>query len=295
MGEEQPAFTASRRVGEAIVTVISDGILRTAPMISWLDQPEDEARHAMPEVDAKGEMELGMNVVHVCLGEASILLDPGWGELNPASWLVTELGAERSPGVQAALPTLGIQAEDITHVLISHAHDDHFTGATVERERRQAPRYPNARYLLGRADWEDNPERDVEGSESATHLGALDRLGLLDLVEGDYEVVPGVTMIHSPGESPGHTIMRVQSAGSTFFYLGDLFHHPCEIERPDWIFFERTDEERRASRASRDRLLAEAADHDAILVFTHGPFPGWGRVVRSASCYQWRYEMPSHQ
>jgi glyoxylase-like metal-dependent hydrolase (beta-lactamase superfamily II) len=290
MGEEQPASTASRRIGEAIVTVISDGILRTAPMISWLGLPEDEARRAIPEANARGEMELGMNLVHVRLGRASALLDPGWGELDPSSWLVTDLGAERSPGVQAALSDLGIQAEDITHVLISHAHADHYTGATVERGGAQVPRYPRARYLLGRADWEGNPERDIEGSEPATHLGALERLGLLDLVDGDYEVVPGITMIHSPGESPGHSIVRVRSAGSIFFYLGDLFHHPCEVERPDWIFFERTDEARRASEASRDRLLAEAADTDAILVFTHGPFPGWGRVARTASGYQWRYE-----
>jgi glyoxylase-like metal-dependent hydrolase (beta-lactamase superfamily II) len=294
MRGEQPAQIASRQVGEAIVTVISDGILRTAPMIAWLGQPEAEARRAMPEANAKGEMEAGMNLVHVRLGQASVLLDPGWGELDPSSWLVTDVGAERSPGVQAALLDQGIQAEDITHVLISHAHADHYTGATVERAGAQMPRYPRARYLLGRADWEGNPERAIEGSEPVTHLGALDQFGLLDLVDGDYEVVPGITMMHAPGESPGHSIMRVRSAGSTFFYLGDLFHHPCEVERPDWILFERTDEERRASEASRSRLLAEAADTDAVLIFTHGPFPGWGRVARTASGYQWRYEMPAH-
>ena len=290
MAEEQTSYTASRLVGEAVVTVISDGILRTTPMIPWLGQPEAEARRAVPEADAKGEMECGMNLVHVRVGEASILLDPGWGELSPTSWLVTDLGAERSPGVQAGLSSLGIRAEDITHVLISHAHGDHYTGAVIEREGQHAPRYPRARYLLSRADWDGNPERETEGSELVTHLGALDQRGLLDLVEGDYEVVPGVTMIHSPGESPGHSIMRVQSAGASFFYLGDLFHHPCEIERPNWILFERTDEARRASETSRARLLAEAADLEAIAVFTHSPFPGWGRITRTATGYRWDYE-----
>src|SRR5665213_3068871 len=184
MGKEH---TASRVIGEAVVTVISDGICRTAPIIAWLNQPEAEARRAVPEADAKGEMECGMNLVHVRIGEASILLDPGWGELSPSSWLATDLGAELSPGVQACLADIGIAAEDITHVIISHAHADHYIGGTVERNGAQVPRYARARYLMERADWEGNPEREVEGSEPATHLGALERLGLLELVDGDYE------------------------------------------------------------------------------------------------------------
>jgi glyoxylase-like metal-dependent hydrolase (beta-lactamase superfamily II) len=287
MGSE---YAASRTVGSAVVTVVSDGILRTAPMIAWLNQPEAEARRAVPEANAKGEMEIGMNLAHVRIGEASILLDPGWGELSPSSWLATDLGAELSPGVQACLADIGIAADDITHVIISHAHDDHYIGGTVERNGAQVPRYPRARYLIERADWEDNPQRKVEGSEPAMHLGTLERLGLLDLVDGDYEVVPGVTIIHAPGESPGHAIVRVRSAGESFYYLGDLFHHPCEIERPDWILFERTEEARRASEASRARFLAEAADTRALAVFTHSPFPGWGHVTRTAGGYRWDYE-----
>ena len=284
------AYTASRMVGEAVVTVVSDGILRSAPIIAWLNQPEIEARRAVPEANAKGEMECGMNLVHVRLGEASILLDPGWGELSPSSWLATDLGAELPPGVEACLADIGIAAQDITHVLISHAHADHYIGGTVERNGAHVPRYPRARYFIQRADWDGNPERDVEDSEPAMHLGALERLGLLDLVDGDYEVVPGVTMIHAPGESPGHSIVHVRSDGANFFYLGDLFHHPCEIERPDWILFERTDEARRASEASRARFLAEAADTQALAVFTHAPFPGWGHVTRTATGYRWGYE-----
>ncbi|HVA93019.1 MAG TPA: MBL fold metallo-hydrolase, partial [Chloroflexota bacterium] len=149
---EHPAIVAPRTFGDATVTIISDGTLHAAPMISWLGVPEAEARAAMPEADPAGNMAIGMNVAHVRIGDASILLDPGWGELDPSSWLVTELRGERSPGVQAGLASLGIQPDQITHVLISHAHDDHFTGGTVEVDGRRQPRYPRARYILGRAD-----------------------------------------------------------------------------------------------------------------------------------------------
>jgi glyoxylase-like metal-dependent hydrolase (beta-lactamase superfamily II) len=287
---EHPAFIASRTFGDATVTAISDGTLNAAPMISWLGVPEREARVAMPEADQAGNMVIGMNIAHVRIGDASILLDPGWGELDPSSWLVTELRGERSPGVQAGLAAMGIQPDQITHVLISHAHDDHFTGSTVDVHGVRQPRYPRARYLLGRADWEGNPRRTDAGSEVAEHLGLLDRLGLLDLVDGDCEVEPGVTMIHAPGESPGHSIMRVESRGKTFYYLGDLIHHPCEIARLDWILFERDAEARRAAHASKARLAAAAVAERATLMFTHGPFPGWGRIGQDSGGFRWEYE-----
>ncbi|HXT35604.1 MAG TPA: MBL fold metallo-hydrolase [Chloroflexota bacterium] len=290
MTPDHSALVASRTFGDATVTIISDGILQAAPMISWLGVPEREARAAMPEADAAGNMAIGMNVAHVRIGDASILLDPGWGELDPSSWLVTELQGERSPGVQAGLASLGIQPEHITHVLISHAHDDHFTGGTVTVNGKRQPRYPRARYLLGRADWEGNPRRADPASEVTAHLGTLNRLGLLDLADGEYEVVPGVTMIHAPGESPGHSIMRVESRGAVFYYLGDLIHHPCEISRLDWILFERDAEARRAAHASKARLATAAAAERATLTFTHGPFPGWGRIVPDTGGFRWQYE-----
>src|SRR5207302_591296 len=83
--------------------------------------------------------------------------------------------------------------------------------SAIERNGRYVARYPNARYLLGRADWEGNPERNHPEPDHIARLGAIDHLGKLDLVEGDLEVCPGVTMIHTPGESPGHSIVRVSS------------------------------------------------------------------------------------
>jgi glyoxylase-like metal-dependent hydrolase (beta-lactamase superfamily II) len=226
---------------------------------------------------------MGMNVVHLRTPDASILVDPGWGP--PTTKPTPERGITRSPGVAAGLASLGVRPEDVTHVVISHAHWDHFTGGTIERGGRLAPRYPNARYLLGRADWEGNPARDQPGSAHALHLGALERAGVLDLVDGDREIAPGVTMLHTPGESPGHSIVRLRSGSETFYYLGDLFHHPCELERLEWVFKRR---DVPATIASRRRFLAEAVPSRALLVCTHRPFPGWFRIVAAGDGYRWQ-------
>jgi glyoxylase-like metal-dependent hydrolase (beta-lactamase superfamily II) len=81
------------------------------------------------------------------------------------------------------LTSIGVRPEQITHVLITHTHDDHFAGVTVERGGARVARFPRARHLVGRRDWDDNPNRTQPGSALTLHLGTLERLGLLAVAE----------------------------------------------------------------------------------------------------------------
>ena len=173
----------------------------------------------------------------------------------------------------------------MTHVLITHNHGDHVAGGTIEVGGKRRPRFPNARHYIGRLDWEGVPERDQPESQLATHLGPIDRLGLLDLVDEETEIVPGITMLHSPGETPGHSIVRVESRGETFYFLGDLFHHPCEVAHTDWVAEGR---DAAQMRDSRERLIAEAYPRHALLMTTHMLFPGFGRLEETTTGARWR-------
>lgn len=243
-------FVASRRVGDATVTVVSEGTLVWAPRFPVSDA---EFRRAVPEADAEGRIRLGLNLVHVRAGGASVVIDPGcddpasaWQRAFAQKWP----GCTRSPGLAAALARIGEAADGVSHVLITHAHADHFGGVAVERDGRRAPRFPRARHLLGRSDWDGNPARGEPGGDLAARLGLIERHGLLDLIDEERDVAPGVTVVPSPGETPGHVIVRVTSAGRRFYYLGDLVHHPCEVEHADWAPPNR---DRAALRASRAR------------------------------------------
>lgn len=273
-------YVTSRRFGEAVVTLIDDGLLHWNPE---LPLPIDERRRAMPEADDDGTLALGLHVAHIRLGDASILIDTGYDDPTP-TFARAHPHFTSSPGVRAGLNSINVRAEEITHVIITHPHGDHFAAATVERGGERAPRYPRARYLLGRRDWDRNLARERPDSPLALQLGTLERLGRLDLADDNHEVVPGVALLGAPGESPGHVIVRVDSAGACFFFLGDLFHHPCEVEHPDWASPGR---DRDTLRASRERLMVEAVAADATLAFTHGSFPPWGRIVPADGGYRW--------
>lgn len=277
------SYVQTRQLGDARVSIISDGS-GLSTIIQQLMVPEAAWRAAVPEANAAGEVVLGYNVAHVALGGASILIDLGFDDPSAESqW--REPRHQRSPGIEAGLASLGVRPEAITHVLITHAHGDHFAGGTVERDGQRVPRFPNARHYIGRRDWEGNPARENPSNLINRHLAPIDQAGLLELVDGEREIVPGVTMIAAPGESPGHSIVRVHSGGQTFYFVGDLFHHPCEVENLDWVSAGRDPV---AFRSSRDRFLAEAVPANATIVFTHRPFPPWGTIVRAGNGYRWQ-------
>jgi glyoxylase-like metal-dependent hydrolase (beta-lactamase superfamily II) len=277
-------FVASRRIGEAMVTVISDGTLRWEPKFQI---SEDARRDALRDADAEGKVTLGLNLAHVRLGGASVVVDPGLDD--PSSAWAAEFAAKwpgltRSPGIAAALPRIDVQPGAVTHVVITHAHEDHLAGVAAERGRELVLRFPNARHFIGRRDWEEHPARHLPESALARRLGLAAGRRLLETVERTREIAPGVTMIPAPGETPGHCIVRVASDGRRFYYLGDLFHLPCEVEHVEWAPPNR---DVAALGASRRSLLAEAAQHDSVLVFSHDRFPAWGRISPAGEGYRW--------
>lgn len=136
------SYVSSRRFGDATVTLISEG---TFPWRLAIEAPENEWRQAMPDADADGAVPLGVTAVHLRLGDASVLIDPGLGEGSETVFP----GLQRTPGLLAGLESIGVQPEAITHVLITHAHDDHYMGLTTERDGQRVAIFPNARHLIG--------------------------------------------------------------------------------------------------------------------------------------------------
>ena len=272
-------------VGSAQVTVLNAGnlVLRLAEEMSV---PEEVWRPAY--ADAFDQRRLfPSQSAFIALPGANVLVDINdyLATVAPDSPYLPP-NYTPPPGIVQQLAGLGIQPDDVTHVIITHAHWDHFAGTTQRAtDGGVEPTFRRARYCLGAADWA-NPEtqaalQDANSLEART-LGVLHTRGLLELVEGDRAIVGGVEIRHAPGESPGHQVVRVQSEGETLYVLGDLFHDPVEAEHPEWMV---TWADPPAMLTTRQRVMADALAENARLVAAH--IPGVGRLVRNAPGMRW--------
>lgn len=185
------------------------------------------------------------------------------------------------PPITEQLASLGVKPEDVTQVIITHAHWDHYAGVMTAGAAGSAPTFPLARYYLGAADWADaemqTALQDHDSLEART-LGALMAQGRLHLVEGREEIADGIEILPAPGETPGHQIVRVQSGGQTLYIVGDLFHHNIELEHPDWMV---TWADPATMRTTREWLMRDAQSERAILIAAH--LFGAGRVEATAN------------
>ena len=270
-------------LGPATVSVINLGDLRFS-LAKALNVPEDQWR---PRYASAFEQPLlfPSQSIHITLPGASVLVDANnyARSVTPDSPFLPR-NYQPPPDLITQLLARNIHPEDITHLVITHFHFDHYAGITTERNGHYVPSFPNARCYLGRADWE-NPEtqrtlQDPNSDDSRT-LGVLHHLGLLELVEGNRDLLPEVRIIAAPGETAGHQIVRVHLDGQTLYCLGDLYHHAVEVEQPTWMVqWANAD----ANLASRQALVEAALAEDALLIPAHMPV---GCLERTASGVRW--------
>lgn len=279
-------FVWSREIGEARVTVICEGG-GWWPMERALEDVPAEQWRSWVNANDRNEIWVDFNLVHVRLPGASLLLDTGFGEYDPTDPekpLVSVRDIRLTPGRDAGLASVGVSPDDVTHVLISHMHGDHILGATRVVDGRRVPSFPNARYLVMEAEWASAPEWHQRADAINAQKEALLASNRVELLTAEREVVPGVTFIPAPGESPGHAIVRLATREGVVYYLGDLFHQPAEFAHLDWIPRYR---DREALIASRKKLLPRFVEESAWLIPAHHAFPAVGRVRQVGQGYRW--------
>jgi glyoxylase-like metal-dependent hydrolase (beta-lactamase superfamily II) len=285
MTASSAAISETRQVGNAIITVIADGEMLWEPRFPV---PEAEWRAALPEADEKGRIWIGLNVVLVRLGDALVAIDPGcdspdsaWQDTLPQVW--PNWPIRRTVGLDVALADLGIDPAEVTHVVITHPHGDHYPGVCREVGGELVARFPNARHFMGRADWEGNPNR-ADPNSHLRRLGVIDALGKLELIDADTEITPGVMVMPAPGESPGHVVVRIETGATPVYVLGDLLHHGIEVAQPTW---NPPHADHEPLMETRKRFYPLLADEGAHALYAHEPFPSWGRIVRDGDGFRW--------
>jgi glyoxylase-like metal-dependent hydrolase (beta-lactamase superfamily II) len=282
-GEAMAESPRTLQFGAARITIITIGHLQLDLAKDLLKLPEQAWPSRYAALFSQ-PLRLPIQSMLIELPETAVLIDPSLYDLILDSpWVIP--GYQPPPSLIVQLAEIGVQPNRIAHVVISHLHFDHYSGTTVSRDGRYEPQFPNAQHYVGRADWQSadfqHAVQDTNALEGRT-LGILHSKGLVTQVTGNYDLCPELRIIAAPGESPGHQIVRVSSEGQTHYYLGDLYHHPVEVEQPEWIPHWNNVE---ANRMSRQALTEAALAENALLVATH--IPGLGRLEGRAAGAAW--------
>jgi glyoxylase-like metal-dependent hydrolase (beta-lactamase superfamily II) len=211
-------------------------------------------------------------VVDTCLGNDKQRTIPGWNlRSGPFLQQLVEAGHPR---------------ESVDTVVCTHLHVDHVGWNTMKQDGRWVPTFPNARYLIGRTEWEywrgeqDELSRQLVDDSVQPIFDA----GLVDLVETDHVLTPEVRLEPSPGHTPGHVSVRISSQGCDAVVTGDLMHHPCQIARPEWG--SRFDWNASLARETRSAALSRWSETGTLVIGTHFATPTAGRIVRDGDGFR---------
>jgi glyoxylase-like metal-dependent hydrolase (beta-lactamase superfamily II) len=182
-------------------------------------------------------------------------------------------------GVGPELAAAGVEPEEIDLVVLTHLHLDHAGWNLAWDGDRPRPRFPRARYLVQRADWElfahEGDDDDREAFDRCVR--PLRDLGVADLVDGDRVLSGELSLLHTPGHTPGSQSLLVRSGTAAVLCWGDVANHPAQVGRPDWG--PASDVLPQVAQATRRRLLERVETEAMWLAPSHFPEP-FGTLVR---------------
>ncbi len=273
------SLTATTHVGALRIHALEAGRQRLdgGAMFGVVPKPLWEKR--IP-ADDRNRIPLALRCLLVEAPHALVLVDTGVG--NKESDRFTNIYGIRNRGtptqLEDAIRAAGFAPEDIDIVLNTHLHFDHAGGNTTRGEDGAAvPAFPGARYVVQRGELEyarwDNPR--IRASYLPHNIDPVESAGLWDVVEGDVPVTEGIRVAVTPGHTPYHQSVVLESEGERAIFLADLCPTVAHLPLP-WIMG--YDVEPLVTLETKAAWWPRLAEEDWLLIFEHDPTVRWGRM-----------------
>jgi glyoxylase-like metal-dependent hydrolase (beta-lactamase superfamily II) len=203
-------------------------------------------------------------------GMRTMLIDAGLGDKNDQDFH-ERFAVDRRRNLDHSLAEAGLSVEDIDIVLATHLHFDHAGGFTArDAGGRLRPTFPRAQYIVRRGEWDDasHPHARSRASYLADNYAPLADAGVLQLVDADQTIMPGVRVQQTGGHTRHHQIVRIDSGGKAAAFVADLMPTPahaadawgmgCDLYPMDLL-------------AAKQAFVKEAAAREILVLFEHDP------------------------
>jgi glyoxylase-like metal-dependent hydrolase (beta-lactamase superfamily II) len=183
----------------------------------------------------------------------------------------------------------GLKFEDIDYVFCTHLHVDHVGWNTRMQDGRLVPTFPNAKYVFSRREYE-HWRQETEPRYVVVHEDCVEpivRAGQALLVDDAYRLSDELSLVPTPGHSPGHVCIDLRSRGERALFSGDLMHHCAQVLAPHWnspFCFDP-----RQSAQTRRAFLSEHANTDTLIIPTHFPGTTAGRIRPFRQAFEFQF------
>lgn len=278
--ESQIPAVYHRRIGDIVVTALSDGVaVRDHTMMH--EVPAEQASGYLADA-FRDAFRLSINAFLIHAAGRLALVDTGSG---------TYLGPDAGH-LARNLEAAGVGPAQIDTILLTHMHPDHSAGLT-DRDTGQ-PFFPNAELVVHENEpkhWFDDGAmaRGTEREKVLMFQQARDQTrpyqDRMRLISGGEEVFPGITALPCPGHTPGHTGYRVDSSGQSLLIWGDIVHIPeVQVRRPEVTMV--VDVDPTMAAASRRRVFDITAMDRLLVTGMHLHYPGFGHISHDRGEYR---------
>ena len=241
------------------------------------------------KADERNRIQLGMRCLLIEHERGLALIDNGAGNKeNPKFheiYGVENSGAEGRTLLEDGLRSIGVRPEDIALMIDTHLHFDHAGGNTwIDEGGVVRPTFPNARYVVqrGEYEWATHTNERTAASYFPHNFEPVIAAGQFDFIAGETEIWPGIRLLPTPGHTPHHQSILIESDGAKAFYPADLMPTSSHVPLP-WIMG--YDVEPMRTLESKRAILKRAVDEDWLLIFEHDAFVTSGRVAVDGKGY----------
>ncbi|PTW99981.1 MBL fold metallo-hydrolase [Pararhodobacter aggregans] len=261
-------------IGDIRCTALFDGIVQVDAAIFDTAEPEAFAMLMEQTHQPQGKINLDVNAYLLEIGTQKLLIDTGTRDLYGPT-----LG--RLPDQLAAI---GVSADHIDKVVLTHMHNDHTGGLT---SATGSAVFTNAELIVPAAEWDfwtneaiyANASDGFRFSFTGARAAAAAYAGKVRVFGARDEVLPGLSPISLPGHSIGHTGYRLSAGSDQMVIWGDCVVSPqVQFDHPEWA--STFDADAASSIASRRRIFDETATDMILVAGMHLPFPGVGYLSR---------------